>query len=622
MHDPREDRDALEIELAAIGCLIKGKTTTCPYHEDRTPSASILGDDTGHWRVYCHVCSKSWDILDLREKSTGVSVVDQLKALKATPERKLSTSAAPAPARVYADQAAVTAAYGARFLDAFPYTNPVTGVVELLIVRLLNGATKSNGKPKKDYHQLKPCPGGFTFGKPDGLSPIFNRTALAKAELVVVVEGEPCVKALRSIKITATTSPGGAGKAALADWSPLRGKTVVLWPDYDDAGRKHMQEVQSILEGLECSLMWVEPEGMGLIAGGDVADLVDTLSSRELSDTVDAVILGIIQDATPLGASRELAGLYQAIADGKFQAIAWPGIPRAGSLSKALLPGSVLTICADPGAGKTMMLLQLLTGWHQAGVRVAALELEDERAMHLQRIHAQLAGNSDLMDDQWCRDHMEEVRCLLSEHQEVISRIGACIKAEGEEQLSLKQVAEWVECRLKAGVRIVVVDPVTAAVTEREPWAADTAFLMRVKRLAREYGASVILVTHPRGAGGKGATLGGMAGGSAYPRFSHSAMWLQKFDDKQMDAIDGTQIICNRSIHITKSRHGRGGGMTIGLQFDPNTLRFSEMGVLAPEAEAAGKTYANRSATKQSQAPKVVRATRTSAPISSIEDVF
>lgn len=614
--DPRFSQECLESELYGLGCQIKGKSTTCPSHEDRTPSASILCGDDGHWRVYCHVCAKGWDAMDLREMSQGRTVKDQLKEVSG--ERKPAPIRTETPARVFPDLNAIKSSYGGRFLDLFPYTHPTTGLIELVVVRLLGSGTKSNGKPKKDYHQLKPVPGGYVFGKPDGLAPIFNRTVIAKADLVVVVEGEPCVKALREIGIAGTTSPGGAGKSALADWSPLRGKTCALWPDFDDAGHSHMKDVQGILEGLGCKVHWIKPEGMDLPKGGDVADVIERLEGSDAIHDVGATIREIIEEAAPVDASRELYQLYADIFAGKYQAITWPGLERTGALSKALLPGSILTICADPGAGKTMMLLQMLTGWHQAGIPVAALELEDERNTHMQRIHAQIARNSGLADDEWVRANHETTRELLHLHHEQIASIGACIKAEGEEQMKLSEIAEWIESKLAGGTRIVIVDPVTAAVSEREPWAADTAFLMRVKRAARKHGASIILVTHPRGAAAKGASLSAMAGGSAYPRFSHSAMWLEKFELSQLRDHLGDIVTCNRSIRITKARHGRGGGLSIGLLFDPGTLRFSEVAALADTEEKKVKRPTSERSTEAARD----RAKRISSKPANDEDVF
>lgn len=582
IEDPRGSREALEIELAALSCRVKGKLCQCPYHDDQSPSASIL-EAPGSVRVYCHVCGgKGWDVLDLREKRTGVSVADQLREISASqrPQARPAPPATAKPKRFFKNLEAIKASWGEKLLETFPYTNPETKIQELVVVRYLAGGTKGNGKPKKGYCQYHATGGGFEAGAPDGRLPIFNRGAIALVDSVLVVEGEHCAALLRQYQITATTSPCGAGKASGADWSPLRGKYCTLWPDNDEAGLAHMSEVAGILQSIGCRVAWIDPTGMGLGKGGDVEDLIDAMQKNDTIHDIGETLRDIIQDASSMDVSSELSELYKDIYEGKFQAIPWPGLSRVGNLSKACLPGAILTLCADPGAGKSLMMLQMMAGWHQAGISVGMLALEDERRMHLQRIHAQLANNSGLADDEYVRMNYETVKELLRLYENDLSQIGANIKAEGEDQMRLGEIAEWIENRMQDGIRIVIVDPVTAAVTEREPWAADTQFLMRVKRAARKFSATAILVTHPKGMAAKGPSLGSMAGGSAYPRFSHSAMWLEKIEAKEFMGVMGEPLLCNRVLKITKARHGRGGGSSIGLMFDSNTLRFTECGVV------------------------------------------
>jgi len=54
-------------------------------------------------------------------------------------------------------------------------------------------------------------------------------------------------------------------------------------------------------------------------------------------------------------------------------------------------------------------------------------------------------------------------------------------------------------------------------------------------------------------------------------------------------------VVCNRTIHVAKSRHGKGSGSAVGLFFDEHTVRFRELAVLAPEA-APGPAKAAKAA--------------------------
>ena len=67
--------------------------------------------------------------------------------------------------------------------------------------------------------------------------PLYNQPAITSARQIVLVEGEKCAQALIEQGVVATTAMNGA-RAPIdkTDWSPLRGKDVVIWPDRDLPG--------------------------------------------------------------------------------------------------------------------------------------------------------------------------------------------------------------------------------------------------------------------------------------------------------------------------------------------------------------------------------------------------
>lgn len=623
------DYGAFHDALTAAGSTVRGKACTCIWHDDRTPSCTIGQGDDGTWRMYCHACDRHASLTDLLAHTSGKEPRQVFKTLadQGRPETATKRAAPKADKPlVLADKAAVKA-YAERIGRAEAwYTYGPKGSPVLVVARII-----PHDGGKKTFRQFCPCDGGWTPSNTiaAGQIPLYRQDELA-GDRVLVVEGEKCVEACRSVGIQATTSAMGAGKARMSDWTALRGRRATLWPDNDQPdpktgkrnGIEHMREVREILEGIGCAVSVINPDGMGLPPKGDVANLIEALDGKDAAD-IAATITGIMDDAEPAGPATELESLLRDIEAGRHTAIHWPDLTRLGWLSKALLPGTITSLCADPGAGKSLLMLQMLAAWHGQGIPVALLALEDERRVHLQRILAQTVRQSCLTDDEWCSAHMDDARAMLTQHSASIDRIGACIKAEGETQLTLAQIAEWIDAQATRGARIIIADPVTAAVTEDKPWAADTAFLMRVKGIARRHGISVVLVTHPRGSA-KGASLGAMAGGSAYPRFSHCALWLTKFDPEDKPTADGSCLHCNRAIAITKSRHGRGGGQVIGVWFDPDTLRFNEVGViLSEEAEkkkARRSTWAPEERNDQDEKPR--RAARMRAAPTSGEDRF
>lgn len=79
-----------------------------------------------------------------------------------------------------------------------------------------------------------------------------ERLATAPQARVIVCEGEKAAEAARILvpEAVTITSPGGAASAKSADWRPLTGRRVVIWPDNDaagaDYGRDVLEKVRSV----------------------------------------------------------------------------------------------------------------------------------------------------------------------------------------------------------------------------------------------------------------------------------------------------------------------------------------------------------------------------------------
>jgi predicted P-loop ATPase len=109
---------------------------------------------------------------------------------------------------------------------------------------------------------------------------------------VLVVEGEKCADAARAVlpkSWAVVTWPGGARAVGKADWSPLRGRKVVIWPDCDaqqdkggqvlpeakQPGVRAAEEVAAALVKLQCQVRIVKIPAPGAKpAGWDVADAI------------------------------------------------------------------------------------------------------------------------------------------------------------------------------------------------------------------------------------------------------------------------------------------------------------------------------------------------------------
>lgn len=80
--------------------------------------------------------------------------------------------------------------------------------------------------------------------------PLYGRNRLAKKPNapVIVCEGEKATDAATSLfpDHVAVTSPNGANSAHKADWTPLAGRNVTIWPDNDKPGRRYAESAAQL----------------------------------------------------------------------------------------------------------------------------------------------------------------------------------------------------------------------------------------------------------------------------------------------------------------------------------------------------------------------------------------
>jgi len=586
----RADHEALIGELEAAGAHFTGNSCRCPFHEDKHASAGIY-ETGGVWRFKCQVptCGFCGDIFDVRARVAKRPVEDILRAESANnrPPDAISSPATPKAERVFASFDDVERAIPGQVEGRYTYTNPDDDAVDMLVVRF-----RKAGEGKR-FFQYKPHPaGGFTFGAPPKPWPIYRRDLLRHDSLAIVTEGEKSSDVLNALGIIATTSPGGSGNASNADWSPLGGKSVFLWPDFDEAGEKYMSEVAGLLDRLKDppTVHWIEPTAIGVPLKGDAYDFLEQRAG-ESDDFKRAAIFALLDNAEPLGASRDVGTLIEDTISGKRKAILWPWC-KVGKLAKALLPGTLTIVCGPPGATKSFWLLEALAHWHKEEIPVAVFELEEDRAYHLLRSLAQQSGESGMTNDEWVKNNPRLAREHYKEHQSFLDSFGRRIWAAPDKQVTLDALAEWVIARAKEGSRIIAIDPVTIATTNDKPWIADGRFLVACKTAVREYNASLILVTHPvKGTKGK-ADLDSLAGGAAYGRFSQTIFWLEYHSQPRDVEVMGVNesmgisvsqkqsVTINRTLHMSKTRNGIGQGLAIGFKFHKATLCSEEIGVI------------------------------------------
>ncbi|MDZ5647155.1 DUF927 domain-containing protein [Nitrospirillum sp. BR 11828] len=100
---------------------------------------------------------------------------------------------------------------------------------------------------------------------------------------VMVVEGEKTADAAAALfpDHVIVTSPGGANAVGKADWSPLAGRRVLIWPDHDTPGHAYAEAASSALRAARASEVRVIQVPSDFPEGWDLADSLPSGWDRE-----------------------------------------------------------------------------------------------------------------------------------------------------------------------------------------------------------------------------------------------------------------------------------------------------------------------------------------------------
>lgn len=575
--EAKSSRDALVIALQDAGCnLVRGNTVRCPFCDDNKPSAGVYEANGTGWRFKCLQCGRNGSIVDVMAWSEKVEVEEVLKRFQ--PANLPITKK-----KVYATyeelyQAIIRQTQADTIEAVYKYTDPDTRAIDLMVFRCI-------AKGEKTFRPAMPVEGGFAIESPSVPRPLYNRSRIRTSIDIVVVEGEKCVHALSEFGIVATTSPGGYANAKYADWTPLYEKNVILWPDNDEPGFQYIADVEHKLLSLEYppSVSTLSPSVLDLQRKEDSADFVDQVKNA-FSKSEDRVreIRSALKKAKSKSFSVALRSDYQSIIEGQKRPVHFPHKHLTG-LSSALVPSTITILCGNPGASKSLMLLEWLAYWVDTDIKSIVCELEKDRLFHLRRAHAQKAGCAEITNNEWVEANGEIIDRLCEEHSGFIDTIGACIYDGNEAKSSYKQIMDWIIEKAKIGYRVVAIDPITILDAEKESFKEQQKFIQGLNdEVVKKYQTSIILVVHPTKAADH-PNLSFLAGSTAFSRFVDTVIWLDIHDPKSSPVFSpcgSTEADHNRTLLILKARNGKGAGAKIACSFDPHTLRLKEEGVI------------------------------------------
>lgn len=267
----------------------------CPSHDDGKPSLWIKERSGGGLHLKCHAgCAYDNVVAALQQRGLwpepgarqrpksdgekrqrkGHDIAEVLRYAPAdAPELDWARFRKPAPTRLYTYRDA-----DGRLTGHVARWDDLTGGKEIRpisLARLVDGGLEWVMK-------APPSPYGL-YNLPD---------LIARPEApVLVVEGEKAADAAK-IKFpdhVAVTWRMGAKAVDKTDFGPLRGRSVVLWPDADEAGAAAMNAVHASLRDVQCVKVATVKLPLELPKGWDVADpLPAELSTEEILATASA----------------------------------------------------------------------------------------------------------------------------------------------------------------------------------------------------------------------------------------------------------------------------------------------------------------------------------------------
>src|SRR5262249_48918990 len=341
---------------------------------------------------------------------------------------------------------------------------------------------------------------GFQLGEPafPDKKPLYALPGIVRAlenDVIWVVEGEQKADALNKLGLCATTS-GGAMSAPSTDWTPLKGRRVVIWPDHDAPGEGYAGEVAAILLKMECTVSCIDTTPLGLESGGDVIDWLKMHPHATATDVERLPQHHANRDRLKQKAMAQSAPRDKLPNDELLVRRAADICPRPiGWLWPGRIPlGKITLIAGDPALGKSLLTIDLAshvstgTDWPVDLSRgphgdVLLLSAEDDAT---DTIRPRLEAAGARID----RVHIVEgIRCKDRHTAASLYRM-----------VSLKRDLEAVEqylCRLPQA-RLLVIDPISAYLDDADSHnnSEVRGLLAPLATLAQQHNVAILCVTH------------------------------------------------------------------------------------------------------------------------------
>ena len=420
---------------------------------------------------------------------------------------------------------------------------------------------------------------GLNSTHPSGL-PLYRSECVGDSDWVVICEGEKAADHLASSGYPALGSAGSGSVPAVENLSFLRGKSVILWPDNDEVGRKHMRKFADRLHtlGIETAVVRVDD----LPEKGDAADIADEAVIESYIKGAEEYVQSVLENESrphvfnvqdmAKQAHRYATDQWDMVRDGKRLKLLW-GFDRLDGMTDGV-PKGIITIHGAPGAGKTSFalaaaravaapviyvttemsplelwhrLIAMSTGTPMRELKGATLSIEEIDALSERTL--QSCSHINIIDASMQRVGIPYIEEVLREHRNLDDARHALLVVDS--------LHTWVD-----GFRID--DP------DVSEYNAITEGITRLRDLANSLRISVILIAERNRNGMKDGGLSSVAGSRRVEYGSDLVIGLDKNDDQS----DPHGVVKTIDLHVLKNRNGATGPVT--FVFDGSRMEWSE----------------------------------------------
>jgi replicative DNA helicase len=408
--------------------------------------------------------------------------------------------------------------------------------------------------------------------------PMYRSEQVAAEDWVVICEGEKAAQALADRNYPALGTAGSGSTPSIEALTFLRGKSVILWPDADAVGAKHMQRLADRLHQLGISVAIVRVDDLPEKA--DAADVEEAALESYIAGAEDyEQAVTVTQDRPHVWTvadmskqyERRAADQWETVTAGRALRMSW-GFEHLDEITEGI-PQGIVTIHGSPGVGKTSFALTIAAQCH-----APALYLTTEMTpLELwRRLVAQTTSTP----------MRELLRATLSEAEEaalnlrtvercgLVNFVDASVQHVGvpflEDQMrSLRTAAASKHALLVLDSLHTWVDALRSD-SEVSEYNAISEGVTRLRDLANELQITVILIAERNRASMKDGGLSSVAGSRRVEYGSDLVIGLDRNDD----ASDPHGTIKAIDLHVLKNRNGYTTGLT--YIFDGSIMSWAE----------------------------------------------